>query len=302
MLRTLFSCLFGISVFLGAESARAITVFTCEPEWAALTRTLLPDATLRSATTHRQDPHHIEAKPSLIAQLRTADFAVCTGADLEAGWLPALQERSGNPKIQNGQPGMFFAANYVNLIDPFKGVITAFSGDVHAQGNPHLHTDPRNIQSVAKALADRLGSVFPEKKLQIDQNHQQFQSELKSKIIDWEKKARSLKGRGVITQHATFGYLWLWLGIKPLADLEPKPGLPPNASHLEKVLASARSQQVLGIVIAQHHDPRPGRWLAGQWGSPQRLLILPATVIDDQASSLTRWFDLLIEQLIGLIE
>jgi len=91
-----------------ACQAHAITVFACEPEWASLTRTLLPEATVQTATTHLQDPHHIEARPSLIAQLRRADFAICTGAELEAGWLPMLQDRAGNPKVQSGTGSMFF--------------------------------------------------------------------------------------------------------------------------------------------------------------------------------------------------
>ena len=94
-------------LMVAASQAQAMTVFACEPEWAALTKTLLPEATVRTATTHLQDPHHIEARPSLIAQLRGADFAICTGAELEAGWLPMLQDRAGNPKVQNGRPGMF---------------------------------------------------------------------------------------------------------------------------------------------------------------------------------------------------
>jgi len=149
-------------LMVAASHAQAMTVFACEPEWAALTKTLVPEATVRTATTHLQDPHHIEARPSLIAQLRGADFAICTGAELEAGWLPMLQDRAGNTKVQNGRPGMFYAAQYVELIDPFKGTITPFSGDVHAQGNPHFHTDPRRVMLVAKGLAGRLGQLFPD--------------------------------------------------------------------------------------------------------------------------------------------
>lgn len=283
-----------------ACQAQAITVFACEPEWAALTKTLLPEVTVRTATTHLQDPHHIEARPSLIAQLRSADFAICTGAELEAGWLPILQERAGNPKVQSGQPGMFYAAQHVELIDPFEGTITPFSGDVHAQGNPHFHTDPRRIMQVAKALATRLGSLFPDKKSQVDQNLVKFDSEMSGKIVTWEKQAGALKGRAVITQHASFGYLWLWLGLRPIADLEPKPGVPPTAAHLEKVLALSKTQQPIGIVIAQHHHPKPGRWLASSMGPQNKLLILPATVVDERPESIIRWFDQMIMQLSGL--
>ena len=298
-MRILTKALIAVSM-VAASHAQAMTVFACEPEWAALTKTLVPEATVRTATTHLQDPHHIEARPSLIAQLRGADFAICTGAELEAGWLPMLQDRAGNAKVQNGRPGMFYAAQYVELIDPFKGTITPFSGDVHAQGNPHFHTDPRRVMLVAKGLAGRLGQLFPDKKPQVDQNLVKFEDELSRRIVVWEKQAAPLKGRTVITQHASFGYVWAWLGMRPIADLEPRPGVPPTASHLEKVIALSKAEQPTGIVIAQHHDPKPGRWLAKSMDMERKLLILPATVSDEQPDSIIRWFDQLVAQLSSL--
>lgn len=297
-MRTPINWLLALVLAAASSQSHAITVFACEPEWGALAKTLVPDARIRSATSHLQDPHHIEARPSLIAQLRSADFAICTGAELEAGWLPMLQQRAGNPRVQHGQPAMFYAAEQVELIDPFKGAITPFAGDVHAQGNPHIHADPRRVLKVAKALALRLGQVFPERKTQVDQNWRRFETEFSAKVDVWEKQARHLKGRSVITQHATFGYLWSWLGMTPTADLEPKPGMPPTATHLDRVLAMSKTKAPHAIVIAQHHDPKPGRWLASHMGVKDKLLILPATVTDDQPAGLIQWFDLLILRLI----
>jgi len=132
--------------------AAAQTIFACEPEWAALTHILLPAARLHVATHAGQDPHHIEARPALIAQLRGADAAICTGASLEAGWLPTLQQRAGNPRVQDGAPGLFLAASATTLIDPRPGAGgNPFAGDVHAEGNPHLHADPRRLLEVARA-------------------------------------------------------------------------------------------------------------------------------------------------------
>lgn len=284
-----------------ASQAQAIMVFACEPEWASLTRTLMPEANVRTATTHLQDPHHIEARPSLIAHLRNADFVVCTGAELEAGWLPMLQEKSGNPKAQNGRSTVFFAAQHVELIDPYKGLITPFVGDVHAQGNPHVHTDPRKVLQVAKALASRLMKVFPEKKPAIERNLIAFEAELQTKIAAWEQQARALRGKGIITQHASFGYLWEWLGIHPVADLEPKPGMPPTVAHLDKVLTLSKSQQPIGIIIAQHHDPKPAHWLAANMGMQSRLLVVPSTVMEEQTGAMVKWFDLLVNQLTSLV-
>jgi zinc/manganese transport system substrate-binding protein len=175
-----------------AGPALAFTVFACEPEWAALTRVLLPEARLHVATHVGQDPHHIEARPALIAQLRSADLAVCTGAPLEAGWLPVLQQRAGNLRVRD----VFYAADHVVLMDPQPGVIgTPWAGDVHAEGNPHLHTDPRNLLLVLDALAARLQRELPAQKPAIEQRRLAFEQRLKSQTTTWETRAAPLRGR-----------------------------------------------------------------------------------------------------------
>jgi zinc/manganese transport system substrate-binding protein len=113
-----------------------------------------------SATTALQDPHHIDARPSLIARARNADLLLATGAELEVGWLPVVQRESGNPRIQSGQPGYFEAAGAVRMLD-VPARLDRADGDVHAAGNPHIQTDPRNMLAVGEALAARLAQVDP---------------------------------------------------------------------------------------------------------------------------------------------
>ena len=141
---------------LAAPAQAALRVFACEPEWAALAQEIggdLVDAS--SATTALQDPHQIQAKPSLIARVRNADLVLCTGAELEIGWLPQLLQQSGNAKVQPGQPGNLAAADFVRKLE-VPTQLDRSQGDVHAAGNPHIQTDPRNIAAVATALAARL--------------------------------------------------------------------------------------------------------------------------------------------------
>src|SRR5450631_1196041 len=136
-------------------------VFACEPEWGALAQELggnLVDVSV--ATNALQDPHQIQAKPSLIARTRNADLVVCTGAELEIGWLPVLLQQSGNAKVQQGQPGNFAAADHVKKLE-IPGQLDRAQGDVHAAGNPHIQTDPRNIALVASALGARLKQLDP---------------------------------------------------------------------------------------------------------------------------------------------
>ncbi len=280
---------------LASPAARALTVFTCEPEWAALARELAPQATIVSATHARQDPHQIEARPALIAALRRADIAVCTGASLEVGWLPMLQERAGNRRVLPGAPGMFFAADAVALIDVPERVDRSM-GDVHAEGNPHLHLDPERLAIVADALAARLATIDPAGAAGYESANARWQSDWARRITGWRERAQPLAGRDIAVQHAGFQYFWRWSGIRVIADIEPKPGLPPTLGHLQQVLGQVRAAPPFAVVQTLYQDPQPGRWLAERIDRP--LLALPSTVTSDgPTASLHGLFDELLDRL-----
>ena len=157
-----------------------LNVFACEPEWASLVRILVPDANIHTATTALQDPHYIEARPSLIAAMRRADLAICTGASLEAGWLPALISRASNHEVQPGKPGLFFAAEQVHLHQPHEHVDRSM-GDVHPEGDPHIHLDPQRVPTILDALADKMVGLAPEQANVIRLRQQQWK-------VNWRLK------------------------------------------------------------------------------------------------------------------
>jgi zinc/manganese transport system substrate-binding protein len=291
--------LVAMSMLMAAGGACALTVFTCEPEWAALVRQLAPSADVRSATHARQDPHHTEARPSLIAMLRKADLAVCTGAELEAGWLPVLQQRSGNPQVQSGSPGILELADHLTLLNPQPGA-SRLEGDVHAAGNPHVQLDPRRMLQAASAIAARLERIDPPQRDAYRSRLAAFQVAWQARIQQWERRAAALRGMRVVSQHTTFAYLWDWLGIEQVADLEPKPGVPPTPSHLQKVLASVRSAPPRALVVSAYQDPRGVQWLAQQLGGAPAVLQLPSTVTDEGATqTLPGLYDHLIDRLLA---
>ncbi len=292
MVRTATKTLIGAALLSLGAAAQALTVFACEPEWAALTRTLLPTAKVHVATHAGQDPHHIEARPSLIAQLRSASLAVCTGASLESGWMPMLQQRVGRAVP------LFEAADQVAMMDAQPGAISSpWAGDVHAEGNPHIHTDPRNLLDVARALAEELQTREPAQKAAIAQRLAAFEAAWQASIARWQQRAAPLKGKRVAGQHSSFGYLWRWLGVQQIADLEPRPGMAPTPGHLQRLLDGLKSQPPAGIVVSSYQDPRSGRWLSAQTGAP--LLVLPSTVDEGAAQAeLLAWMDGLIDKLL----
>lgn len=282
--------------------AKPLRVFACEPEWAALVKVLKPDAQVVSATQWRQDPHHIEARPALIAQLRSADMAVCTGASLETGWLPMLQERAGNPRVQDGEPGMFVVSKAVELIDANPAAASAgpFAGDVHPEGNPHLQFDPRRMLAVAQALARRVAQIAPSDASAVQAHLARFSERWNARIAEWERKTAGLRSARVAAQHSTFAYLWRWLGIEQVADLEPKPGMPPTPGHLRQLLDTFRAAPPAAIVVASYHDSRSARWLAQQLGGDIEPIVLPLTVEDASApDALFAWMDAIVDALVA---
>ena len=248
--------------------AHAQVLFACEPEWAALAKVLMPQAKMHIATAHTQDPHHIEARPALIAQLRSADMALCTGAALEEDWLPVLQQKSGNPKVQNGQPGLFWATDGQDLLGRTTSTGSPFEGDVHPHGNPHVHANPQRLLQVARAMGERMTTLWPDQAGAIQDRLRGFEQRWQSNLNRWQAQAQSLRGKTVAAQHTYFTYWWEWLGVSPVADLEPKPGLTPSPAHLQKVLQQLRAAptRVRGLAMAGHQDPRAAKWMQQQLG------------------------------------
>ncbi len=262
---------------LVAPAARAaLDVLTCEPEWAALTRELAGElAKVDSATTALQDPHRIQARPSLLAKARRADLLICTGAELESGWLPLLQREAGNGRIQPGQPGYFEAARFARLIER-PTVLDRAQGDIHAAGNPHLHLDPRNIARVAEGLARRLSELDPANATRYADRHADFQRRWTAAMARWEQQGARLKGVPVVAHHRNWGYLADWLGLTIIGELEPRPGMEPTASHLAQLLETLKATPARMVLRTAYESPKASEWLATRATIPA--LELPYTI------------------------
>jgi zinc/manganese transport system substrate-binding protein len=240
----------------------ALNIFASTPEWGALAKELGGEkANVYVASTALQDPHRIEARPSLIARARSADLMVCTGAQLEIGWLPLVQQQSGNAKIQPGQPGYFEAASAVSLIEKPANVDRS-QGDVHPDGNPHIHLDPRNVALVAAALGERMASLDAADAALFRSRTRAFLDRWKEAEARWQKEGAPLKGVGVVVYHKNLSYLLNWLGMQELGALEPKPGLPPSTAHLNGLLEQLKRTPAKAVVRAAYNEPRAAEWLA----------------------------------------
>ena len=289
------------SVVIALPAAAALNVFTCEPEWSALAQELGGDkVSVYSATTALQDPHRIEARPSLIARIRSADLLICSGSELEIGWIPLLLTQSGNPRIQLGSPGYFEASQYVVRLEVPK-VIDRALGDLHPGGNPHVHTDPRNIAKVALALEERMVLIDPANAESYRSRAKSFLERWQVALARWEQQAAPLKGVPVVVYHKDFSYFINWTGMRETGSLEPKPGIPPTPSHLAELIDQMKHAPAKVIVYSPYNSPQAAEFLSSRAKIPA--VMVPFTVGGtDKAKDLFGLFDDTIARLLVAVK
>jgi zinc/manganese transport system substrate-binding protein len=293
--------IFGAALLTAAFASPAyanLNIFACEPEWGALSSEIGGDkVSVYTATTGAQDPHQIQARPSLIAKARNADLTVCTGAELEIGWLPMIAQQADNSKIAAGQPGDFNATNYVHLLEQPSRLDRA-EGDIHAAGNPHIQTDPRMMPPVAKALAARFAQLDGANAAYYQAREADFEKRWSAALAKWSAEAAALKGVPIAVQHHAWIYMENWLGLHEVVPLEPKPGVPPSSGYLAQVLQKLQAQPVKFTIRAAYEDDRPSQFISEKAGIPA--VVLPFTVGGtDGAKDLFSLYDDTINRLLA---
>src|SRR5437899_2904902 len=278
------------SAVIALPATAALNVFACEQEWAALAQELAGDkAPVYSATNALQDVHGVEARPSLIARIRSTDLLICSGSELEIGWIPLLLTQSGNPRVQLGSPGYFEASQYVVKLEIPK-VIDRALGDLHPGGNPHIHTDPRNIARVALVLEERMAQIDPANAESYRSRGKSFLERWQAAISRWEQQAAPLKGVPIVVYHRDFSYFINWTGMREVGSLEPKPGLPPTPAHLADLLDRMKIQPAKVIIYSPYNSPQAAEVLSSRANIPT--VMMPFTVGGtDRARDLFGLFD-----------
>ncbi len=287
---------------LAVDAHAVLRIFATVPEWGALAKEIGGEGVdVFIATTGQQDPHHVQARPSLIARAREADLVVATGAELEIGWLPLVQRDSGNDRIQLGQRGYFEAATEVALLE-IPAHLDRAEGDVHPGGNPHVQMDPRNIEAVGAALVERMAELVPPADAATFRLHwQTFDERWKSAMAGWEKRGAPLRGTLIVVQHKAFPYLEDWLGLVEVAALEPKPGVEPSVAYLNKLRAQVTGRPPKLVVRAAYQSPQAAEWFSREAKIP--VAVVPFTVGGSaQATDLFGLFEDTLDQLLGALK
>jgi zinc/manganese transport system substrate-binding protein len=244
-----------------------LSVVSTLPDLGALAREIGGDkvnvTTMAKAT---EDPHFVDARPSFVVSLRSADVLIDGGAELELGWLPPLLQNARNPKIEIGQPGRVQASAGIRLMNVPANVSRA-AGDVHALGNPHFMTDPIIAKAVAEHIAQSFAKVDPPNASFYDANYKKFESTVNAKLQEWGTALLPFKGQSVVAYHDSWPYFAHRFGLNIDVFLEPKPGIPPSPSHLAEVIAQMKAQHIKVIIVEPFHDRKIAERAASATGA-----------------------------------
>jgi len=275
----------------------ALQVVTTTEGLAAIAREVGgEDVEVQALSRGVQDPHFVDANPTLALKLRDAALLVDVGLELEVGWLPPLVNQSRNAEIQPGGRRRLTAAGAVSALDVPTGPVDRSLGDLHSGGNPHFLTDPRRAVQVARALGARLGELDPAHAAGHAERAAAFGKRLEAALARWQVELAPFKGKRLFSQHRTLSYFYDWTGLVDGGQLEPRPGTPPPPAHLARLVEVAKRDGVKAILVEGYYDPRSGEQVARLTGA--RLVAIPGDVGGDPAAkSYEAYLELLVRRI-----
>lgn len=249
----------------GGAAAEKLRVVTTTAELAAIARAVGGELVeVKAIARGDQDPHYLEAKPSYMSLVNKADLLIYNGLELEIGWLPLLVQGGRNPRVLSGQPGNLEASASIPVLELPSGELDRSQGDVHPLGNPHYTLDPRNGLIIAQTIATRLQILDPGDAETFSRNLKQFQQELQQHIGQWERRAKDLRGRRVVTYHKNLEYLADWLGLVVADYIEDKPGVPPSPRHIAELVDHMKRDGMQVILYANFQEAMAPERVASQ--------------------------------------
>jgi ABC-type Zn uptake system ZnuABC Zn-binding protein ZnuA len=244
-----------------------------------------------------EDPHFVPAKPSLMRAIRNADVFVSVGLELDSGWLPMVLPGSRNPRIQPGAPGFVDASDGVTVLEKPTGTVSRAEGDVHPLGNPHYYLDPLNLKVVANHLAEVFARLDPANAAEYADNAKAFGEKMNKALAAWEKDMEPFKGMPVVTFHKNYDYFLSCFGLKLLATVELKPGIPPTPRHLAETAEAMKKAGARVVLYQPYQDSNACEMLAKKAGAVA--LEVPSEVGGvPQAKDVFAKFDFIVASLV----
>jgi zinc/manganese transport system substrate-binding protein len=258
-------------------TAAPLRVITTTEDLASITRAVGGERiTVESLSRGYQDPHYVEAKPSFVIKLHSADLLIAVGRELEIGWLPPLVLQARNAKVQPGGPGYLDASEGVTILEIPTGTLTRAMGDVHPSGNPHYWLDPDNGRKMARSIAAKLAALDPPNAAAYKQGQEAFDARVAEATKRWDAMMAPYKGLKIVTYHSSWPNFAGRFGLDVVDYVEPKPGVPPSPSHTLGLMKKMKAGGIKIILVEPYFDAKTPNAIARETGA--RVLVLPPSV------------------------
>jgi len=277
---------------LAAPPAHAeLNVVTTTEDLAALAREVGGDKIkVESLSRGYQDPHFVEAKPSFVIKLHSADLLIAVGRELEIGWLPPLVNQARNAKVQPGGEGYFDASQGVKILEIPTGQLTRAMGDVHPQGNPHYWLDPDNGLRIAKGIQKKLSALSPADAAYFAQREDAFEKRLAEAQKRWDAQMAPYKGTKIVTYHRSWPNFVDRFGLDVIGYVEPRPGIPPSPSHTLDLINDMKAKNVKIIMVEPYFDLKTPNSIARETGA-KVLVMAPSVGAEKEIADYVSLFD-----------
>jgi zinc/manganese transport system substrate-binding protein len=272
-MRKLFLALL-LSLVIATPAFAGINVVATLPWIGSLAKEIGKDkVSVTTLVKPSQDPHFLDARPSMILAARKADIIMYNGLDLEIGYLPLVIEQSKNPRIMTSMPGNFDCSKFVKVVEKH-ALVDRGMGDQHPLGNPHYHYSPTNILHVAEGMSNALADLDKANADFYRANFKSFAERFKERQKKWN--AINLKRKKFVAYHKLFEYLAAEYGFQLVGYVEAKPGIPPSAGHIETLIESMKKNRPDGIITTDFYPKNESESIAAKTGV--KVIYLPGDV------------------------
>ncbi len=267
-----------LALCVGLASAEKINVVTTTSDMASIAREIGGDRVeVVSLITGVQDPHFVEPRPSMVVKIRKADLVLAVGLDLDI-WVYSLIDAARNPKVNTGKTGFLDLSGPIKKLEvlPSGARVDASMGDVHPLGNPHYWLDPENGRLIARQIAERLSIICPADSDFFQANLKKFERRIDELIAWCQKKMEKLGEVKAVSYHRSLSYFCRRFPLKIVAELEPKPGIPPGPAHLSRVVELMKKEKVGLILQEVFYNRKAADFVARETGA--RVVVFPNSV------------------------
>ena len=295
MLRAVTFLLLCLSLLQSAWSVTSVVTST--PDLRSLVEAVGGDrVTVASLVPNAGDAESYAPRPQDVARLRGARLVVRVGLDYDL-WLDRLLRQSGDAALQRGASGYLDSSTGITLLEVKTGGLSG-GGHAHGAGNPHYWLDPQNAHIITGGIAEALARLDPANAKYYEQRRADFLSRLDKRVLVWQEKLAPMSGQPLMMYHNSWPYFARRFRLNFIGVIEPRPGVGPSPSAMEKLLTSMNREKVKVVVREPQEPSRDVDFLARKSGA--NVAVLAASVGDlAQANDYLSLFEINVTALLA---